>query len=224
MSMRISIIVLLALFNFKAFSQSQKEVVIKFCPLALLDLNGPTIQAGIEVKLSNKIAWYNEFGIKLAGGISEYYSDTSFVVSGGFKIKSEIRYYLKNNNKFNRTYFAANIFFIHDLHNREIDYTPLADTSSKIDDFGVKKNVYGINVLYGRQKSLSKKIFIDIYGGVGLRLRNITTVNKEYDKNINNIRGTIDPKIYQIGERADANAGFSILPNFTLGVRLCYRL
>jgi hypothetical protein len=223
MHLKTLMIILLASIGLKGFSQPEK-LVIKFCPLAFLDLNGPSLQAGIEVRLSNKITWYNEAGIKIAGSISENYSDTSFIGSGGFKIKSEIRYYLINKSKFKGVYSAANVFLVHDQHNREIDYTPLTDTTSRIDDFGVKKNVYGLNIVCGQQKILSKRFLMDIYAGVGVRLRNITTVNKEYNKNIHHIRGAIDTKIYQIGESADANAGSSVVPNFTCGVRFCYRL
>jgi hypothetical protein len=225
--MKILIIILLALFSLSACSQSEK-VLIKFCPLTILDLNEPTIQGGIELKVSNKITWYNEFGIKIGHSLSDSYTDTAFVKSNGFKVKSEIRYYYKNKDKFtfDGNYFAANIFFIHDLHNRAITYSQSqsTDTSTRTDDFGVKKNVYGINFVYGQQTAISKRFYIDVYGGLGLRLRNISTINEEYNKNTDIIQDPIDPKIWEIGETADANAGFSILPNFTLGFRLCYRL
>jgi len=51
----------------------------------------PTIQGGVEVKLPHRMSWYTEAGIKY---LNIYKPDTSFIGSGGFKIKTEIRYYL----------------------------------------------------------------------------------------------------------------------------------
>lgn len=224
-SMKILIAILLGLFTLNGYSQNE-IVVAKFCPLALLDFNGLTIQGGVELKLSNKISWYNEFGIKIGRGISELNVDTNIVASEGYKAKTEIRYYFKanKNTRFEGDYFAANIFFIKDIHNRGITYYQASDSSSRIDNFGVKKNVFGMNIIYGHQETIFKNFLFDFYIGLGVRLRNISTVGEEYNKNIDVIQNPTDPKVWAIGEKADANGGFSVLPNLTCGIRLCYKL
>ena len=223
--MKVPVIILASLFTSNVFSQTEK-VLIKFCPLALADINMPTIQAGLEFNISNKISWYNEFGIKYTKGLIESYADTSFVGSRGYKIKSEIRHYFRNKEQFifNGPYFAVNAFFIKDLHNREITYLQNSTPPGKTDDFSVKKNVLGFNLVLGYQKRLTKNTFLDTYGGLGIRFRNICTVHEEYNKNTDTILDPTDPNVREIGERADANGGLSVLPNLTLGIRICFRL
>ena len=223
--MKILITILLGLLTSNGYSQTE-IVVVKFCPLPLLDINQPTISGGFELKLSNKISWYNEFGIKIGRSISEINVDTNIIASKGYKLKTEIRYYFKakKNSDLKGGYFAANIFLIKDMHNRGITYFKTNDSSKRFDNFGVKKNVFGMNIVYGRQKKLYKKFLIDCYIGVGFRLRNISTIEEEYDKSMDKIQNSTDPKIWAIGEKGDANGGFSILPNVTFGIRLCYKL
>lgn len=205
----------------------QQNVLIKLCPVALIDeVSFPTIQAGIEFKISKKLSWYNEFGIKYRKSYYEK-SDTNFVTSNGFKAKTEIRYYLKNNNETNLEgkYFAVNAFLTKDTHNTEIGYFYNGNTSLlKTDAFGVKKTVFGLNFIYGYQELLTKKISVDIYTGLGIRFRNINTVNKEFNQNRDSFDGPIDINIGAIRQEIDANAGFNVRPNFTFGFRVCYKL
>lgn len=224
-AMKVSAVILCCFLAFSAYPQSRK-VLVKLCPLALADVNMPTIQAGFECRLWGKITWYNEFGIKSAKNINERYVDTTVVASRGFKLKSEIRYYFRSKGQvtFDGPYFAANLFYITDMHNRKISYLQHGMPPARVNDFGVKKNVSGFNLVSGYQKSIAKNFFVDLYGGLGLRLRNISTVNKEYNKATDKLLDTTDPNITEIGERADTNGGFSFLPNLTLGIRICYRL
>ncbi|HXB44004.1 MAG TPA: DUF3575 domain-containing protein [Puia sp.] len=220
---------LLAAFLLLLFSQNaycQKEnFSIKLCPLALFDEPSfPTIQGGFEFKLSRKITWYTEAGIKYRKSYYEN-ADTNFIASNGFKLKTEIRYYLQNRNKsaLDGLYFAANVFFTRDLHNTEIRYHTQKDTVTKTDAFGAKKNIFGINLICGYQLYRSKQIGIDVYGGLGIRFRSISTINKEYNKNTDVMERPIDPNIDAIRQQIDADAGASIAPNLTLGLRICYR-
>jgi hypothetical protein len=50
--------------------------LIKFSPLALADPYYPSIQAGIEIKLSKKISWYNEIGVKYHSSFAGRQIDT----------------------------------------------------------------------------------------------------------------------------------------------------
>jgi hypothetical protein len=225
--MRTLSIILFGLLTINVYSQTEK-ILIKFCPLALVDINIPTVQAGLELKISKKITWYNEFGIRYRKGLIESYADTSFIASSGYKIKSEIRYYFKNKQAFtfNGPYFAANIFFIKDRHNREIPYLRNNVPPVMTDDFGVKKSVSGFNLVFGYQKRLPipKKFFIEFYGGFGIRLTNNNTIGEQYNKSTDTILDAQGPKISQFGESGDANKGFSISPNFTLGFRISFKL
>ena len=206
------------------YSQTDK-VSIKFSPLPLIDDIGfPTIQGGFEVKLSKRISWYNEVGIKYRECMSEI-SDTNFIASRGYKLRSELRYYLSKNKKesLEGLYLALNYSFSQNYHNPEISYYPNKD-SSKIrkDGFGVKKEMFGLNVLCGFQQKLYKGLAIDAYGGIGIRFRDVTTYHKEFDKKKDSMELPIDFSILSIREIVDANGGRTVIPILMLGVRICY--
>lgn len=63
-------------------AHSQKaNVLIKFSPPALIDIvSFPTIQGGVEFKLSDRLSWYHELGIKY---FEPYKPDTNFIHSYG---------------------------------------------------------------------------------------------------------------------------------------------
>jgi len=179
------------IFNFLliyAYSQNEK-VVIKFCPLALVDeVTFPTIQGGVEFKLKSGISLYNELGIKYRTGYYESY-DTNFINSYGFKFKFEVRFYLTKIFKYvnpdgvlKGLYVGGNLFFIRDYHNSKIGYFFEKDSSTLLsDNFVVKKNIIGTNIILGLQKQISRKFLIDFYAGLGLRIRIIENLYREYD-------------------------------------------
>jgi len=109
-------------FYLSAFSQNQKPE-IKLCPLCLVDeFSFPTIQGGIEFYLTKKLSLYNEIGVKYRKGYYET-ADTSFIGFGGFKIKTELRYYIATNDERSKnTYIALNGFFNRHTHNTETAY------------------------------------------------------------------------------------------------------
>jgi hypothetical protein len=229
--MRRALILVGILICFKGYSQ-KNNIVLKFCPLALIDdISFPAIQGGIEFSLGKKMSWYNEVGIKYRRGYYEKI-DTLFMPSKGFKIKTELRYYLGSNltkkgavEKLSGDYFAVNLFYTRDQHNTAINYHYQKDSSTiQEDNFGVKKTVWGANVLGGSQIMVSKRLMIDVYGGLGIRIRDIITINKEFDYARDGLRGPIDLNIPFIAQKLDAKGGSSLGATITMGVRICFRL
>lgn len=213
------------LISVTGFAQ-QDKLLLKFSPLALADdINFPAVQAGLECRLSNKLSWYNEAGIKYRQGYIEK-TDTSFTSSAGFKLKTELRYYLNNieSFSFDGYYFAANLFFTGDRHNTAIEYHIIDSTSTMEDVFAVKRNVLGITFLAGHQKTLSRKWMIDLFAGLGCTYSSISTTNKEFNKNMHGLNGPIDVNIPFMRNRRDALAGSSFMPVLKAGIRLCYKL
>ncbi len=220
---KITLLVLLAQLCWNCYGQYDR-ISIKFCPLAAIDVVGfPTIQAGVEIKFSDRITWYNELGIKYASSYINQ-TDTSFINASGFKIKSEVRYYFQRRHKttFNGFYLAANAFFTQDHHNTQISYYHLSDTTTQTDVFGVKKIVFGGNALFGYQQTVYKRFMIDVYAGLGLRYRHINTINKQYDKNADAIISGIDFNVPYYVRSIDADGGSSFVPSITAGFRICY--
>lgn len=207
--------------------QAQKHPIsISFSPLPLMDHIGmPSIQGGLELSLGKRISWMNEVGIEYRKRLNEK-TDTSFLDSKGYKLKSELRYYLypEKNGVLNGGYIGANIFFIHDIHNTQLDYYHQKDSSIiRRDEFGVTKNVYGINILFGFQEKIFKGFAIDSYVGMGVRYREVRTIHQEFDENIDQILQPVDLNVVSMRKNVDAGIAPVIVPHITLGVRLCYQ-
>ena len=206
------------------------KVTIKFAPLALIDeVSMPTIQGGVEVRLSKHISWYNEVGIKYRKCVNEL-SDTPFVESKGFKLKTEVRYYFNGikaglfKEPVTGFYVGGNLFFIDDHHNTKVNYYAQKDSSViRQDAFGVHKKVLGLNLIAGFQHSLYKNFLIDVYAGIGVRVRMVDNVNKEFNKDRDTLEQPIDFAVLSIRDYVDAAGGNSVVPSITGGVRLCYR-
>lgn len=216
-------------FSLRTVSQN-KNIIVKFSPLALIDeFNLPAIEAGAEFGLSKKLSLYTELGIKYRESTFQK-ADTSFYASRGYKAKIEMRYYFKNrnNSKINALrgfYVAANMFYTKDYHNTDISYFYHQDSLTiRTDNFGVQKTVIGINLLGGSQLKLRGRFMMDFYAGIGVRFRHITAINKEFDYDSDNLISPIDLTVQGVLNETDAKGGNSVVPNLTLGLRLCYRL
>lgn len=221
--MKNAFLLLLTVFVFTASAQN-KHLVLKLSPLAAFNVQLPVIEGGIEFKLKNRITWYNEIGIKYAHSLIEHTADSNMIPSKGLKLKSEFRYYLNpvKATHFTGAYVAINLFYTTDQHTRLSYYIPAGSTNTYTDAFGVKKKTYGLHLIYGFQSSFAKHWLFDFYTGAGIKLRDISCIQKEYDSVTDGISGPLDPKIYRIGEKADAKGGFTVAPSLQLGIRIGY--
>jgi hypothetical protein len=239
--MRIMLLFFIFLFNSLAASAQTPErttnptynkVSVTFLPLALADdPSFPTIQGGIEYRLSPSFSLLAEAGVRYRKSMYEQ-ADTGFYTPQGIKLKAEIRYYdwfrgrLKKIMPFREgTYIGANLFYIKDIHNTAIRYEYNKDSTQTRDDhFGVQKTVFGINLLTGSKIPVTKWFSIDCYVGLGIRIRQINTTNKEYDAGRDLLKTWRHPNIQDIRNTNDAKAGNNVLANLTAGFRLCLRL
>lgn len=231
---RFACIILIAFTSLRGYAQ-HKIVTLKFAPLALIDdISFPTIQAGIEYHFAERVSWYSEAGIKYRRTVYDKDWDTSFVSAGGFKLKTELRYYLDRNpffilnggryQNFAELYLGINLFYASDAHNNGVHYYTQNGSPELTDVFGVNKTVYGSNAVIGVQKFLSKRIGVDGYAGLGIKFRHIETSHKEFIYGVDQWITPIDWNIQTDITQAEVKGGNSITGNFTLGFRLCYRL
>ena len=223
--------IFLLFFSLITYSQDNK-LNIKICPLSLIDgMSFPTIQGGCEIKLSDKLSWYNELGFKYRDGIINLVPDTLFIKSSGLKFKSEIRYYLarltydgKSSKAMNGFYISTNFFYIQDFHNSEIAYYHNKDSTVLFTDaFAVRKHVYGLNVTFGFQDTFSKHISIDLYAGIGIRFRKIHNSDMQYNPSNDSMLHAIDLNYQNIRDNIDTTEGLSWVPNLTAGFRIGYQ-
>jgi|GEM_PF-1055952 len=213
---------------------------IKFNPLPLIDdISFPTIQGGIELKLSKKMSFYNEVGIKYRKGEFENSGDSTFLNSKGIKFKTEIRYNIIKESGFLRnSYLAFNLFATRNFYNDYVQYVVKTEDTKEptyyypdnvivtTDAFGVRKSVWGFNLVIGKKIPFhwSKKLFMDFYAGAGIRFVDINTTGKKYNKDIHSLLRPRHPNInYMISSQAADQNNF-IAPNLTAGIRFCYSL
>ena len=145
--------------------------------------------------------------------------DTAIIHPWGIKFKTELRYYLAP-----ATYLAFNLFITSDAHNTALTYSPGDTLWWKTDAIGVHKNVFGWNFVWGKEKRLGGRFWMDWYAGVGMRLRHIRTVGEQYDPNKDWLLTATDLNFYDIRVLLDYKTGWSTTANITAGVRLVYRL
>jgi hypothetical protein len=206
---------------FFAINCQSQNVSLKFSFLSLVDEPSfPTIQSGIEFKLSKKIGWYNEVGIKYHKSYFEM-ADTNFTNSRGFKLKTEIRYYFTTNDEI---YIGCNGFYTKDFHNAEALYYYSNDSSMlMVDNFAAEKKVWGLNLIIGKEYPKWKRIYCDLYAGLGIRFISIDQSNMEVDHKRDVLQyGSHHPNIPDNRIWMDVKGGRSVLPNFSMGVRICY--
>lgn len=222
---------LFLLFSILSLYTHSQDIKIKglISPLCIFDdYSFPTIQHGFELRLTKRLALYSEAGIKFMKTSYEY-TDTSFVKSKGYKLKTEIRYYVKNWNNQKGTnerglFLGINTFCIRHSFNDLLYYTKDSDPDISIpDSFSVLKHVWGANLVFGWQQVFIKHIVIESYGGFGLRRRKTENHNLQFNPSMDEIVPSIDPNYEVIMYSINSEAGIRSLFNFTAGFRMGYQ-
>jgi hypothetical protein len=228
--MKIYLSVFLILISVAVYSQDEKHC-IKISPFSAADdFSFPTIMGGFETRLSQRLSWYSEIGIKYRKGYFEK-ADTSFINPYGFKAKTEIRYYFPKSygveeirTILNGLYVGANIFYIMESRNSQITFHPGGDTSIiRSDGFVVNKSVIGLNLIAGLQKKLSRHFLIDLYAGIGYRFRIVHDSHLEYDPAKDILIKPAGLTVQGYRNDIDVNSGVSSTPGASMGLRIGYR-
>lgn len=230
--MRLFVIFICLVSTLNGISQELREprVLFKLAPLALIDdLGFPAIQGGVEVALSNRISWFNEFGFRYRKALPEI-ADTSFVTPVGYKVKSEFRYYLKDRNgeggRLSGYYLAINLFYLKNVRNTTVYYHYQKDTNNIVtDDFGISKKIWGGNLIVGNQMNLGKRFMFEYYGGLGLRMRDNVTVGRDYNRDRDSESRDHHLSVNDMaGGDPDLREGRKTTLNVSFGIRFAYRL
>ena len=205
---------------FFAINCQAQNLSLKFSFLSLVDEPSfPTFQSGVEYKWSKKISWYNEVGIKYRKSYYEM-ADTNFTNSKGFKLKTELRYYFAANEAI---YIGGNGFYTKDFHNTKALYYYSNDSSMlMVDNFAAEKIVRGFNLIIGKQYQQWKRIYFDLYAGIGIRFVSIEQSDLEVDHIRDVLKRSPDLNIPDNRIWMDVKGGSSVLPNFSMGIRICY--
>ncbi|MEP7171255.1 MAG: DUF3575 domain-containing protein [Bacteroidota bacterium] len=189
------------------------RIIFKIAPINFFDdYSFKTTQVGFEFRFTPKYSIDFSYGQVFGKESIDHFKGT------GFKAKSEIRRY-RNNKKAKKLsrYFALEGFY------HKIDYPARnlfknsTDSSSYGEDFFIKKNVWGLNVKYGFTCNFLKRLVLDVYGGVGIRIKDVQHLNRTRPDD------RFDSRHFLAHNIRDQK-GFYPAPNLTLAFKIGYVL
>lgn len=210
------------------FAQESKESnwILKLNATQLVDaVSYPTLQISAERKINPYFSVNAEFGYQLYDFSK---ADTILLKSKGFKANLEGRVYLfkllnsRIESKQNEFYVGLQVFYRENEGTNSVDFSPKNDeTKFYTDNFGTKRTAKGFNITFGNQISVSKKIILEPYLGLGMMNRKINNSDIEYDEIKDTRNGTgLKPLFQKINLEESSGNVF----NFCFGLRVGYRL
>lgn len=210
------------------FAQESKESIwiLKLNATQLVDVvSYPTLQISAERKINPYLSVNAEFGYQLYDFNK---ADTILLKSKGFKADLEGRVYLfkllnsRIESKRNEFYVGLQLFYRENEGTNSVDFSSKSDeTKFYTDNFGTKRTAKGFNITFGNQISVSKKIILEPYIGLGLMNRQIYNSDIEYDEIKDTRNGTgLKPLFQKLNLEESSGNVF----NFCFGLRVGYRL
>lgn len=210
------------------FAQESKESnwILKLNATQLVDaVSYPTLQISAERKINPYFSVNAEFGYQLYDFSK---ADTLLLKSKGFKTNLEGRVYLfkllnsRIESKRNEFYVGLQLFYRENEGTNSVDFSPKSDeTKFYTDNFGTKRTAKGFNITFGNQISMSKKIILEPYIGLGMMNRKINNSDIEYDEIKDTRNGTgLKPLFQKLNLEESSGNVF----NFCFGLRVGYRL
>lgn len=210
------------------FAQESKESkwILKLNATQLVDaVSYPTLQISAERKINSYFSINAEAGYQLYEFSK---ADNTILKSKGFKTNLEGRVYLfkmlnsRIESKRNEFYVGLQLFYRENQSTDFVEYSQLnnADVTYS-DNFGFKRKAKGFNVMFGNQISLSKKIVLEPYVGLGLMNRKVENTTIGYDASKHEIAGTgLEPFFQKLNLEESSGNVF----NFCFGLRVGLRL
>ncbi|MCS3529425.1 hypothetical protein [Chryseobacterium sp. JUb7] len=148
--------------------------------------------------------------------------------SKGFKANIEGRVYLfkllqsRIQSKRNEFYVGLQLFYRENESTNSVDYSPREDeTKLYADYFGTKRTARGFNITFGNQISVSEKIILEPFIGLGMMNRKINNSDIEYNETEDTRNGTGLKPLFQ---KLNLEESSGNLFNFCFGLRIGYRL
>jgi hypothetical protein len=210
------------------FAQESKENnwILKLNATQLVDVvSYPTLQISVERKINPYFSVNAEFGYQLYDFNKQ---DITILKSKGFKSSLEGKVYLfkfinsRIESKRSEFYVGLQLFYRENESTNSLDYSPKDDDSKQYTDyFGTKRKAKGFNIMFGNQISVSKKIILEPYVGLGMMDRKINNIDIEYDKTKDQIIGSDAVPLFK---RLDLEESSGNVFNFCFGLRVGYRL
>lgn len=186
-----------------------QNFVIRLSPLSIIDVyNGGNLKFGTEIKLFQHTS--------IAGDFGYYFTNFSGRLNmHGFNVYGELKHYLQHKNDGNiGMYLSLNAFY----KEQQFDFIDhlVADESISVRIQTEKFVGYtGINFGY---VDIKKRLVLDYFCGLGVRFKQVNSNFTEKDFN-----DFVDLRDSQAGYFIFTPGTF-ILPNFSLGIRIGWRI
>lgn len=228
--MRIKALIFFLCFSNLIYSQiryDRSTWIVKGNITALFDIfTFPTIQVSVEKRVTRYFSITPEIGYQF---YNFRHTDTTFYDPYGFRTNIEFRYYISQfinaglSSKNVRYYVAVQPFYTKNQYNTIITYYRRDYPNVWIDDeFGVRKNTFGLDAIFGFQKPVSDKVVIDLYGGIGILKRTLSNTQLYYNEDSGDVLGGSQIGKYLKGLNFSESSG--IYPNIMVGIKIGYKL
>ncbi len=214
--------------NSKPIHFKRNDIFVYTSPLKAMDIfSQPMLTLGAEYFITDKLSVSAEYGTvfteRLGSGRNP---KLRLVEDKGRAFRYELKYYnllsISSNPRVNE-YIGLETRFIRYQFNEDISYTrELDEITFTIDEtLVVRKSVNIINIKYGLNYPIGKKLFIDLYSGFGVRLFDIKNHNRNYNPETDTL---IDDRGHHDFRRRNVEGLNSENHlNFTLGFKFGYK-
>lgn len=222
--MKLRLTIIFICFILSSFGQEDAEFrkkenlnAIVFAPFNLFDSANPSFQIGWQRELNKKWEGQVEVGLIMRRslldmmGEEEDYEDSLKTIHKGFRLRTELKYYLNENRRI-RQYVSSELFYLKNNSKTNAEFISNEKPLYR-DVFLNKKRKYGANVKYGVKISFKKNFLFEPHIGIGISYREISHENRE-NKNdtLVNLFWTSNNKII----------GNSWVINFPLNIKVGY--
>lgn len=220
-------------FQNSTFAQESKDKkwIVKWNNTAAIDaFSFPTVQFAVERKIGSYFSVQTEAGIQVYSFRNN--ADTLSVSDSGFKVMTEGRFYLFNYLKKDKTkrrksdgiYTGIQVFYRKNSYNERLDYyrdeISYDNNENRIsDDYGIKKEVYGINLCLGYQIPIYSFV-LEPYVYIGGFKRNIQNFNRSYDESLGHIEKDDPHPWVRVHDKKEESGNGA---NFSFGFRVGYK-
>jgi hypothetical protein len=216
---RLILLILLIQFGVDLYSQNYLFKLYT-SPLQAIDfISHPMVSLGGELIVLKRWGIAGEYGYKYTDNSK---ADTVALNSEGNSYRFELKFYdiVKSKKGFIRNYVSLEYRYIKDNYNYAFSYHPNSTSTEKIEDnFGVLKNIYTGNIKYGIIIGIGKRFYTDVYGGIGIRYRDVKNTKREYDPKSGHEHAYPDDIFSDYN--LDEKSGF--YPNLSLGLKVGIR-
>jgi len=213
--MRVLIILLLTSISISLYGQKDNDegnlIAVTIGVLPLIDVyQGSSYRIGIEKGLSSKSSVFVQGG----GYLYNFNYRTKF---SGYILRAEYKRFFSNHDTTPLGHYLAIDCFHKDQAYSRIDTIKIDSMDDYTTENRLTKSTTCINVKFGQTSGEARKLFLEYFVGLGIRIKNTMTnlQDEEYS--------TIDFPESQ-AQPFELERGLIYRPNLTLGFRIGYRI